>query len=290
MDIYIEQTPNPHIIKFVAPRILVKKGYEFAQGDDISISPLAQKLFQFPFVKKIIISTNIVALEKSETIDWEDVANDLKILIHEFYQNDQILKEEANKVEPYSLYAEITPNPKVMKFVANRLLFDGLLEYKSVDETQPNTFASAIFQLPFIQEVFITENYIALTKKDDIEWNDITLEARTFLLDYLQSGKMLFNDKPKSSVTSIIQENKVYTAVEEQIKAILEEYVKPAVSNDGGNIELVNFEEESKTAVMLLQGACSGCPSSTATLKNGIETMLKDMMPNVVEKVEAING
>lgn len=143
-----------------------------------------------------------------------------------------------------------------------------------------------------MKEVFLQENYLSVTAEDGINWQIEALEIRQFLLEYLQSGKTVVEKdfvQPKSEIEKQI-ETKAYTSTEKQIQKILEEYIKPAVSNDGGNIALIEFDEETKTARMLLQGACSGCPSSTITLKNGIEAMLKEMLPNVVENVEAING
>lgn len=294
MDIYIEQTTNPSIMKFVAPKIITKKGYEYKNIEEAKASPLAQKLFQFPFVYKVIVSTNMVAIEKTAGVDWEDVANDLKIIINEFYQKEEIVIElEDEKKVTYSLYVEITPNPNAMKFVGNRMFFDGLMEYKTQDDARPNTLAKKIFELPFVKEILITDHHISIVKTDIVDWNDVAMDTREFILEYLNSGKPLFGDETQvinSNATIKEKQAKGYTDIEAQIKLILEEHVKPAVANDGGNIELVEFVEETKTAIMLLQGACSGCPSSTMTLKNGIETMLKDMMPGVVENVEALNG
>ncbi|CAG0907039.1 unnamed protein product [Cyprideis torosa] len=233
----------------------------------------------------------MVAVQKTETVEWEEVANDLKIIINEFYQNANIVANEApqNK-EAYSLYAEITPNPNVMKFVANRMLYDGRLEFKKAGDADGGTIVSEIFTLPFVREVFVSDNYISVSKSEDIDWQDVSLETRSFILEALQSGKPLFGKAEAAQQAAPTAGSKTYSDIENQIKAILEEHVKPAVASDGGNIELVEFKDDSKTAVMLLQGACSGCPSSTMTLKNGIENMLKQMMPGVVENVEALNG
>ena len=138
------------------------------------------------------------------------------------------------------------------------------------------------------------KNFISVTKYDIVEWEEITLQIREFLKSYVEEGKTILNDDaPK-------QLNKTEAAIEEKFELlddtsknivnILEEYVKPAVESDGGNIEFKSYDENTKKVEVLLQGACSGCPSSTFTLKNGIENMLKDMLNDNSITVDAING
>ncbi|MDK7375468.1 MULTISPECIES: NifU family protein [Weeksella] len=292
--IYTENTPNPNILKFVCPTQLTAGGVEYKKDDSAENSPLAQVLLTFPFIDKVFITANFVALEKIDTIKWEDVSDDLIEIIQEHYDDDTIIYDSKKKV-PFTLYAEMTPNPAVMKFVSNKLLVPSIIEIKSREKAQNVPIATAIFQeYPFIEEVFIAENYISLTKNDTESWDLWTMDVRSFVLNYLQTDGKIFNDDYEF-VTEIPHEVAIksieeMTDVEQQIKAILDEYVQPAVANDGGNIELIEFDEQTKTAKMLLQGACSGCPSSTATLKHGIEGLLKQMLPEVVNNVEAING
>ena len=233
-----------------------------------------------------------MAIQKSQIVDWEDIAQDLNEVVNLHLENNTIVIQESKK-EPFTLYAEMTPNPRVMKFVANQYITGTMVEVKDKPQAKNVPLADALYsQFSFVDEVFMSENYISITRKEDADWQYVALEVRQFILDYLQSGKTIVEDDyvaPKSEVEERL-EKKVYTNVEKEIQRILAEYIQPAVANDGGNIALVEFNEESKTATMLLQGACSGCPSSTITLKNGIETILKEMLPNVVEHVEAVNG
>ncbi|MBV7440736.1 NifU family protein [Weeksellaceae bacterium TAE3-ERU29] len=292
MRVYIEQTTQKSIMKFVCDEILTSGSYELDANSDLSKSPMARHLLQFPFVTKIFITANFVAIQKTDVVEWEDIAQELKELINEHLENNTIIQEEKKK-EPYTLYAEMTPNPNVMKFVANQFITGVIVEVKSKEEAKKVPIALALFNnFPFIKEVFLQDNYLSVMAENGVNWQMEALEIRQFLLEYLQSGETIVEDdfvQPKSDIEQQL-ENKVYTSVEKEIQKILDEYIKPAVANDGGNIALIEFDEQTKTARMLLQGACSGCPSSTMTLKNGIEAMLKEMLPNVVENVEAING
>lgn len=292
MRVYIEQTEQKSILKFICDEILTSGSFEFGAESDVSTSKLAQHLFQFPFVKRVFVTANFVAVQKAETVEWEDVAQSLKEVVNTHLENKTIIQKEEKK-EPFTLYAEMTPNPKVMKFVANQFITGTMVEVKRKEDAKKVPLAETLYShFAFVDEVFMSENYVSITRKEGYDWQYIALEVRQFILNYLQSGKTIVEDDyvaPKSEVEEKL-EKKVYTNVEQEIQRILAEYIQPAVANDGGNIALVDFNEATKTATMLLQGACSGCPSSTITLKNGIETILKDMMPNVVEHVEAVNG
>lgn len=292
MRVFIEQTTNKNILKFVCDELLSSGSFELDVSSDLSKFPLAAQLLQFPFVQKIYISTNFVAVQKTDIVEWEDVAQELKEIVNEHLQSDTIIIKKQAKI-PYTLYAEMTPNPLVMRFVSNQLLSDKMVEVKGLENAKQVPLAESILsEFDQVGEVFISENYVSITVKEQLDWQLFALELRQFILTYLQSGKELINDDytPVKDKNVEIIEQKEYTDVEKEIKRILKEYVQPAVANDGGNIALLEFDEESKTAKMLLQGACSGCPSSTITLKNGIEGILKEMMPNVVENVIAVNG
>lgn len=292
MRVYIEQTNQKSILKFVCEEVITAGSYELGKNDIAQISPLAQHLLNFPFIEKVFITANFVAVQKNELVEWEDVAQEIKEIVNEYFSAGNIVKEPQKK-EPYTLYAEMTPNPKVMRFVANQVLTEKIIEVKSREFAKEVPVAlSLMSNFNFISEVFISENYISVTAGEKIQWQDVALEIRQYLLSYLQQGNPIAKEgyiQPTNEYEEKLK-TKEYTSTEKQIQQILEEYVKPAVANDGGNIALLDFDEATKTATMLLQGACSGCPSSTITLKNGIETMLKEMLPNVVEKVEAVNG
>lgn len=292
MRVYIEQTPQKSILKFVCDEILTPGSIELSPSSDLSTSKMAQHLFQFPFVERVFITANFVAIQKSQMIEWEDIAQELKEVVNAHLENNTILLKEIRK-EPYTLYAEMTPNPKVMRFVSNQVISGAMVEVKRKKEAENVPLAKALYdKFDFVEEVFMSENYISVARSEDTDWQMLALEVRQFLLDYLQSGQTIVEDDyvPAKSEVEEKLEKKVYSNTEKEIQRILNEYIQPAVANDGGNIALVEFNESSKTATMLLQGACSGCPSSTITLKNGIETILKEMLPNVVEHVEAVNG
>jgi Fe-S cluster biogenesis protein NfuA len=183
-----------------------------------------------------------------------------------------------------------------MKFVANKKLVVRPMEFKSIDDTADVELVQKLFHFPFVKEVYMDENFISIQKYDMAEWDDITMELREFIRKYLEEHAEIVKVKQISS-SSTINESKPTTANGEELKGIslqiaeiLEEYVKPAVASDGGNIVFQSYDEESKSVHVVLQGACSGCPSSTMTLKNGIENLLKDMLPQQVNEVVAING
>lgn len=287
----MEPTANPKVMKFIADYTLIPGSLELDRNSDITEIPIAQELFNYPFVEKIFITANFVAVSKEDTVEWEHVAESLKNVIEdELLANPRIYLQK--KREMYQIYAEMTPNPNVMKFVSSKLLMDGFVEVKSRDEAVEVPLAEAVFnEFDFSREVFISDNFVAVTKDDSVQWHEVMVAVRAFIAEYLQNGGKISNLEPQkheNPVEKII--NREYTDDEMKISDILNEYVAPAVENDGGKISLMEYDAESKTAKMLLQGACSGCPSSTATLKGGIENILKQFVPELVEKVEAVNG
>lgn len=293
MRVYIDKTPNPNIFKFVCDRPITDGAHEFTIHNQPVNSPVAKDLLQFPFITKVYITANFVAVEKNDTIEWEMAVNVIKEIVNKHLDAGTLLIEEVKPKEKSaeSLYIEMTPNPDVMKFTANRTLYNGIAEARNKDEAQEIPLALALFEFDFVKEVFITDHYVSITKSSESDWNDIAVKIRDYIIDYLNSEKEIISSNYKNNAnTADSNENREFSELENQIKEILAEYVIPAVAGDGGNIELIEFEENTKTARMLLQGACSGCPSSTLTLKQGIETLLKDMLPGQVEYVEAING
>lgn len=190
----------------------------------------------------------------------------------------------------------MTPNPAVMKFVANKMLINqDSVEFKNIEEAAPSPLAQKLFHLPFVKEVFISGNYIALSKYNIVEWDAVAQEVRLFLLDELQAGTEILREPvlqhkvAKETETAHPIPNPANLGeVETRIVEILDEYVTPAVAQDGGHIRFMGYEN--KVVKVLLQGACSGCPSSTMTLKNGILQILQSMLPTLVTDVEAVNG
>ena len=289
--IIIEPTENPKVMKFVADYNLIPGSLELDRDSEIAEIPLAQKLFQYPFVERIFITANFIALAKQDGVDWENVVEPLKgIIATELEANPRVYRQKQK--EEYMIYAEMTPNPMVMKFVSNTLLLDGFIEVKSREEAVDIPLAQAIFEeYDFAKEVFISDHFVAVTKNISVEWHEVMVSVRGFVADYLQNGGVISKATPQkhASPASAIM-NREYNEEEQKISDILNEYVAPAVEGDGGKISLMEYDPETKTAKMLLQGACSGCPSSTATLKGGIENILKQFLPELVEKVEAVNG
>jgi len=174
------------------------------------------------------------------------------------------------------------------------LLTKTALECKNIDETKASPLAKELFNFPYVKEVFFDENYISITKYSVKEWEEITLELRTFIKEYIENGNIVIDESLIIKSDSHQKQEEEYfdklDVTSQQIINILEEYVKPAVQSDGGNIMFDSFDEKEKRVKVILQGACSGCPSSTFTLKNGIENMLKDMLKDEAIIVEAINA
>ena len=301
----ISETSNTNIIKFIANSLLTNStSYEFKNIDEAKSSPLAQQLFYLPFVKTVYISQNFIAIEKYNIIEWKDIQEEVAESILEYLNEGKPVITESSTViskkVPISIYAEVTPNPAVMKFVADKTLATSIFEYKNIDEAIDSPLAKALFNFPFVKEVFINSNYISITKHNSVDWNDISMEIREFIRTFIHDGKPVINDgilnatnagnKTISQIHSLEKDEKRHTNLEKEIISILDEYVKPAVARDGGNILFDSFDPKTKSVKVILQGACSGCPSSTLTLKNGIETMLKEMLNGEVRTVEAING
>ena len=300
--ITIQSTNNDNILKFVSTQILINGGsYEFNNIDDAKKSPLAQQLFYLPFVKKVFITANFIAIQRFDIIEWIDVQEEVREQIEAYLQAGNIAVKETDnsrKKEAIEVYAEVTPNPSAMKFGTNKSLTAKDVEYKNIEEASKSSpLAKALFGFSFVKGVFISENYISITKFDVVEWNDVYAEVRNFISTYLQDNKTIIKELPKTESTTKKTKKEKEEATTDgldgtpgKIIAILDEYIRPAVASDGGNIAFKSYDEESKVVSVILQGACSGCPSSTITLKNGIETMLKEMLPNEISEVVAING
>lgn len=296
--ITIKETQNPSIVKFVFEELITKnQSYEFKNIDEATNSPLAQQLFYLPFVKTVYISGNFIAIEKFSIVEWEDVKDAVAEQIESFISNGGIIitsLENKTQKQPITVYGETTPNPAALKFVVSKMLTKSTVEFKNIDETAASPLAKELFKFPYVKEVFIDENYISVTKYEINDWQEITLELRTFIKQYIENGgtvldESLIEAKAEQEKTKI-QEFDNLDVTSQQIINILEEYVKPAVQADGGNIAFESYDESTKTAKVILQGACSGCPSSTFTLKSGIENMLKSMLNDESIKVEAVNA
>ncbi len=299
LTINIQPTTKPTIVKFEANKFLTKhENFEFHNIEEAGKSPLAQQLFHLPFVKTVYIAQNFVAIEKYNIVHWKDVQQEIADQIESFLNNGGIVaidSEHKNKKIPVTVYAESTPNPTVMKFVSNKKLVLETVEFKNIDEAKNAPLAKQLFHFPFVKEVFLDDNYLSIMKFDIAEWEDITLELREFIRQYLEQGKEVLTEDHTLPSQTQAKEKTAIKGVQlddtsKEIVAILDEYIKPAVASDGGNILFESYDPHEKVVKVILQGACSGCPSSTLTLKNGIENMLKEMLQDKVSRVEAING
>ena len=293
----VQETSNNSIVKFEVNQFITKhQSFEFNNIDEAKSSPIAQQLFYLPFVKKVYISGNFIAVERYDIVEWNDVQDEVAEQIESYLNEGGIVVEEtaAPKKVPVTVYAESTPNPSVMKFVSNKKLVTALYEFTSIEEAKFSPLATELFHFPFVKSVFIDENYVSITKYDITEWQDVTIEIREFIKQYIENGKGIVTPEAAETLQKTsAQKDSNFEALDDtskEIVNILEEYVKPAVASDGGNIQFISYDSADKNVSVLLQGACSGCPSSTYTLKSGIENMLKEMLPGKVETVEAING
>ncbi|MBK6338119.1 MAG: NifU family protein [Bacteroidetes bacterium] len=197
------------------------------------------------------------------------------------------MENEIKSTVPVMIYTEATPNPATLKFVVNRpLMPDDFVELQNLEEAKGAPLAVHLFELGQISTVFVSQNFITITKEEDVMWAEIMLPIKEKIKLYLESGQALFEEgfeKPKKATNQI---HATDTDIEARIKGALDKYVKPAVEMDGGAISFVSFENG--LLKLSLQGSCSGCPSSTVTLKQGIEGLMKRMVPEV-ELVEAVS-
>lgn len=185
-----------------------------------------------------------------------------------------------------SIYTEMTPNPETMKFVANKLLYPGKsADFPDAESAKPSPLATELFGFPFIKAVFIASNFVTLTRTSETDWEDVIPSIRQFLKDYLEEGKAIINEEEMATVkqdsgNTVSSDD---SDVVKRIKELLDNYVRPAVEMDGGAIQFRSYD--AGVVNLMLQGSCSGCPSSMITLKAGIEGMMKRMIPEVREVV-----
>lgn len=183
-----------------------------------------------------------------------------------------------------SIYTEMTPNPETMKFVANKLLYPGKsIDFPDETTAAPSPLAKELFAFPFIRSVFIASNFVTLAKTIDTKWDDVIPSIREFLKNYLEEGKTIINEDEIIVKTDTNTVHADDSDIVKRVKELLENYVKPAVEMDGGAISFKGYDRG--TVTLMLQGSCSGCPSSMITLKAGIEGMMKRMIPEVKEVV-----
>jgi len=291
-EIRIENTGNEAIIKFVFGKIITQNSFEYNSIDDADNSNLVQQLFHFPFVKKVFITANFIAIEKFDTLEWEDVQEEIKEMLVIYTSTNESIFDIETKTPVIEVYAESTPNPTVQKYVTNKLLSAQNIEVLSRQDATDVPIAIELFEFPFVKEVFISGNYISIMKTENVDWLEINTEIRDFIKEYLQSNRRVVSENYQHKVVNT-NNSKEYQQtnddISKQIIAILEEHIKPAVAGDGGNIQFLSYIKDTKEVNVILQGACNGCPSSTMTLKSGIEATLKHFLPGKIGSVNALN-
>lgn len=194
---------------------------------------------------------------------------------------------------PVMLYTEQTPNPETLKFVTNKMLYRGTADFRILeDAVNWSPLAVALFDFPYVKSVYINNNFVTITKEMNYNWEDIMLPLKDFVKKYVQEGHTIINEGYEEAKEALQAQQQELTfsgdegIIAQKIKGLIDEHIKPAVAMDGGNIEFKSYDKGVVTVIM--QGACSGCPSSTVTLKSGIEGLLKRMVPEVTDVISEI--
>ncbi len=292
VNVYMEQTAQPNHMKFVANIMLYgQNSVEFLDAESVGDrSELAKQLFEMEGVRSVLIENNYVKVGKSKDFEWIELKSQIREFVQTFLRDG---KDPINleSVEAYNLANIVckvlpTPNPENIKFV-----FDNLNLYENGSIDFPNNesvkgqspLADELFTMSEIRNVFIANNFVTIGKSNDADWDDLAPKIKVFLEKYLTDQKDVLN---LTTIQAIAAEGKTEGDEDEmvlKIKDLLQKYVQPAVEMDGGAIV---FKEYNDGVVTLgMQGACSGCPSSTITLKAGIEGMMKRMIPEVKEVI-----
>lgn len=288
--IKFKETSREEELEFYSNIFLSEKRIEFEKIEETNEFPLIQQIFYLPFIKKVILNKHSVYIEKLNILKWEDVQEELCSQLEEFLNKGGLVsKAEIKKVSPVTVYAESTPNPNAMKFVVNKKIVDDVYEFKSIDETKDSPLAKSLFGFEFIKEVFFDFNFVSLIQKQGNNWDENVMDVREFIRSFIQDNNtIVFEDRIKSQIKT--KSNVEFDDISKEIIKIIDENIKPAVASDGGNIMFESYDATTQKVNVILQGACSGCPSSTITLKSGIENMLKDMLPGKISEVNAVNG
>ena len=288
--IKFKETSREEELEFYSNIFLSEKRIEFNKIEETIDFPFIQQIFYLPFIKKVTLNKHSVYIEKLNILKWNDVQEELCSQLEEFLNNGGLVsKNEIKKVSPVTVYAESTPNPNAMKFVVNKKIVDNVFEFKSIDETIDSPLAKSLFGFDFVKEVFFDFNFVSLIQHQGNNWDENVMDIREFIRSFIQDNNtIVFEDRINNNVKT---NSKVeFDDISKEIIKIIDENIKPAVASDGGNIMFESYDATTQKVNVILQGACSGCPSSTVTLKSGIETMLKDMLPGKISEVNAVNG
>jgi len=279
----IATTDKPTVIRFISGQNLTEEPQKFNNIEESDGSPLAKKLFKLPFIKSIEINRNDITLERYDMVQWKEVQRELKDFLESWLNEKKPLFSDPDNFL-IEVYAESTPNPDTQKFVTNKFLTSQTIEITNIDEAAKVPLAYELFEYPFVRKVFISQNYISITKDKTLEWIEVNDAIRDFLKEYLQTKKDVISSTYASGSADTDPDE-----TSKQIVSLINEYIQPAVNGDGGNIKFESFDPVSKVVNVTLQGACNGCPSSTITLKHGIEATLKRFLGDKIESVNSLN-
>ncbi|MBL6648848.1 MAG: NifU N-terminal domain-containing protein [Flavobacteriaceae bacterium] len=285
-----KETSREEELEFYSNNFLSEKRIEFHKIEETNDFPLIQQIFYLPFIKKVTLNKYSIYIEKLNILDWADVQEELCSQLQDFLNKGGVVsKNQIKKTSPVTVYAESTPNPNAMKFVVNKRIVSDIYEFKSLEDSYESPLAKSLFGFEFVKEVFFDFNFVSIIQKPGFKWEENVMDVREFIRSFIQDkNTIVFEENIKKA--SKVKTDTPIDDVSKEIIKIIDENIKPAVASDGGNILFESYETETKKVNVILQGACSGCPSSTITLKSGIETMLKDMLPGKISEVNAING
>ena len=288
--IKFKETSREEELEFYSNNFLSEKRIEFNKIEETNDFPLIQQIFYLPFIKKVTLNKHSIYIEKLNILEWVDVQEELCSQLQDFLNNGgTVSKNQIKKTSPVTVYAESTPNPNAMKFVVNKRIVNDIYEFKSLEDSSESPLAKSLFGFEFINEVFFDFNFVSIIQKPGFKWEENVMDVREFIRSFIQDNNtIVFEENIKKA--SKVKTDIPIDDVSKEIIKIINENIKPAVASDGGNILFESYETDTKKVNVILQGACSGCPSSTITLKSGIETMLKDMLPGKISEVNAING
>lgn len=275
----VATTKVPEIIRLVSNQRLVDEGsFTFANVDEAKISPPIQKLFYLPFVKKVLLATNYIAIEKFDIVEWGDVTGELiEHLVESIVLNPEIIepaqKTSATNHRKIEIYIESTPNPLALKYVGNISFTENSKEFLRSDEN-PNLIKDIFEKFEEVKEVFVNLNYFSFAFEDEEKMELIKNDLRHWLIEKINSQNQFLEDLDTGAISDEPKIEKDFSPIEKQIIEILDDEIKPAVQSDGGDIELISYDEGK--VMISFSGACSGCPSSTFTLKQGVERILME--------------
>ncbi len=288
--IKFKETSREEELEFYSNNFLSEKRIEFNKIEETNDFPLIQQIFYLPFIKKVTLNKHSIYIEKLNILEWVDVQEELCSQLQDFLNNGGVVsKNQIKKTSPVTVYAESTPNPNAMKFVVNKRIVNDIYEFKSLEDSSESPLAKSLFGFEFVNEVFFDFNFVSIIQKPEFKWEENVMDVREFIRSFIQDNNtIVFEENIKKA--SKVKTDIPIDDVSKEIIKIIDENIKPAVASDGGNILFESYETDTKKVNVILQGACSGCPSSTITLKSGIETMLKDMLPGKISEVNAING